>query len=58
MIKNERKRISRIGGSANDRLGCVIGENYTEELFHSVSEKLLIGDNCIREISRNRSLVD
>lgn len=58
VIKNERKRISRIGGSANDRLGCVIGENYTEELFHSVSEKLLIGDNCIREISRNRSLVD
>ena len=49
IVKYEKTVVNRIGGSANDRLGCIIGENYSENLFYKVFNMLLIGEGYIKE---------
>lgn len=49
IVKDEKTVVNRIGGSANNRLGCIIGENYSEDLFYKMFNMLLIGDGYIKE---------
>ena len=46
--KSRNTLINRIGGSANDRLGCIVGDAYSEEIFNRTKNNLLIGDEYIK----------
>ena len=44
--KNKGEYITRIGGSANDRLGCIVGDDFLHDFCSKFSE-VLIGDQYI-----------
>ena len=46
--KKEKSIIDRIGGSSNDRLGCVVGDNYSDNMFDELFCNLLIGEGYIK----------
>lgn len=47
LYKHKGEYVNRVGASANDRIGCIIGKDFSKEFFKKIRSELMIGDKNI-----------